>query len=240
MLVSCLMPTYNRFTRNPSYPNSATVVAEAVESFLRQDWPDKELLILNDTPGQRLVFDHPQVVIVNLAERLSCMTAKFRWLIEHASSNTLAWWPDDDISLPHRLRFCMERLGDYPAWRPQNCFQDDAGKLTQLFPQNTHIMGLWRRSILQVIGEYPAGDDLNQDQQFNAAIARAQLDRSDRLALNDIFFLYRRNTGTVHLTGLNEYASYRKIGQWIVAPGSFDIKPEWKRDYVAAAKEFTP
>jgi hypothetical protein len=240
-LISCLMPTYNRFTPDQRYPNSEIVVCEAVESFLRQDWHDKELLILNDTPGQILLCEHPQVRIVNSPHRLPNMTAKFVWLIEHATSDILAWWPDDDISLPHRLRFCFDRLGDHPAWRPRNCFQDDAGTLSELVPDNTHIMGLWRRSILSVLGGYeqPGGNDLDQDQQFNAALARHGIDRSDRLALSEISYLYRRHTGSVHLSGLDEIASYKGIGEWPIVPGSFRIVPAWKRDYVAMARAFT-
>jgi glycosyltransferase involved in cell wall biosynthesis len=48
--VSCICLTYNRA------PNHLHLVGEAVESYLRQSYPAdrRQLLILNDTPGQEL------------------------------------------------------------------------------------------------------------------------------------------------------------------------------------------
>lgn len=54
-LVSCIMPTYGR----PDY------VAESIAMFLDQDYEAKELIILNDCPGQVLRGDFPGVRIVN-------------------------------------------------------------------------------------------------------------------------------------------------------------------------------
>ena len=42
MRASAVLPTYNR------PPDQQWLVEEAIESFLRQDYPDKELLVLND------------------------------------------------------------------------------------------------------------------------------------------------------------------------------------------------
>ncbi|MCL4258972.1 MAG: glycosyltransferase family 2 protein, partial [Anaerolineales bacterium] len=48
--VSCICPTYGR----------VELLEEAIESFLRQDYPgQKELIVLNDYAGQTLHFDHP-------------------------------------------------------------------------------------------------------------------------------------------------------------------------------------
>src|SRR5438876_11343843 len=51
MKVSCMCATYNR------PPNSQWLLEEAIESFLRQDYAEKELLVLNDCAGQELVCD---------------------------------------------------------------------------------------------------------------------------------------------------------------------------------------
>jgi glycosyltransferase involved in cell wall biosynthesis len=53
MKVSCICPTYNR------PPNYQWLLEEAIESFLRQDYAEKELLVLNDCAGQELVCDAP-------------------------------------------------------------------------------------------------------------------------------------------------------------------------------------
>jgi glycosyltransferase involved in cell wall biosynthesis len=62
-LVSCICPTYNR------PPHHQHLLEEAIESFLRQDYANKELIVLNDCPGQELLCDAPGVRVVNAAER---------------------------------------------------------------------------------------------------------------------------------------------------------------------------
>ena len=60
-LVSCIMPTYNR----------RRFVPGAIRSFLRQDFPNKELVILDDgtDPVADLMPDDPQVHYVRLSQR---------------------------------------------------------------------------------------------------------------------------------------------------------------------------
>jgi GT2 family glycosyltransferase len=56
--ISCKCITYGR----------VATLEESVQSFLKQDYPaDKcELIIVNDYPLQTLIFEHPQIKIVNL------------------------------------------------------------------------------------------------------------------------------------------------------------------------------
>ena len=55
--VSCLCPTYGR----------PQCLEEAIFSFLTQDYQgEKELVILNDLADQTLIFDHPDVKIINV------------------------------------------------------------------------------------------------------------------------------------------------------------------------------
>ena len=56
--ISCKCITYGR----------VATLEESIYSFLKQDYPaDKcELIIVNDYPLQTLIFEHPQIKIVNL------------------------------------------------------------------------------------------------------------------------------------------------------------------------------
>lgn len=69
-LVTCVCPTFNR----PS--EGMELLEEAVESFLRQDYEQKELLILNDCPEQVLVCDAPGVRVVNFPSRFPSLGEK--------------------------------------------------------------------------------------------------------------------------------------------------------------------
>src|SRR5581483_9236967 len=111
--VSCICLTFGR----PWF------LEEAIESFLRQDYPgDAELLVLNDYAEQRLVFHgDPRIKLINCATRFDSIGEKRNAAIGAASGEILLTWDDDDISLPGRIRQSVEAIQAgrkffRPAW----------------------------------------------------------------------------------------------------------------------------
>ncbi len=100
-LVSCIMPTRNR----------RPFVGQAVWYFLRQDYPCKELIILDD--GEDAVADlvpqDERIRYVRLEPRLS-LGAKRNAACEMSRGDLIAHWDDDDWQAPHRLSAQVERL----------------------------------------------------------------------------------------------------------------------------------
>lgn len=164
MLISCLMPTFNRPATRPWLLN------EAVQSFLLQDYPNKELIICNDTPDQELLLarNHANIKVVNLPKRFDTLGNKLDWMIRNvAMGEYLCRWDDDDISLPWRLslsRLMLQHTANMAGvktfhtngtlhareWRPENHWYfngDQIVKETQ-HPGNTHIAAIWHRDIL--------------------------------------------------------------------------------------------
>jgi hypothetical protein len=86
--------------------------AQAIEYFLRQDHPDKELVILDDGEDTvaDLVPDHDLISYQRL-ERRTVLGAKRNLACELATGSLIAHW-DDDWQAPHRLRLQASRLGD--------------------------------------------------------------------------------------------------------------------------------
>jgi hypothetical protein len=81
--VSCLCLTYGR-------PH---LLEEAVESFLRQRWNgEKELIVVTDHPEQTLVYEHPEVLIVNLNRRLKTLGEKRNLSVALARHDNLLVW----------------------------------------------------------------------------------------------------------------------------------------------------
>ena len=105
-MVSCICPTYGR---PATYQH---LLEEAVASFLRQTYPNKELIVLNDCPGQELVCQAPDVRVVNRADRFPTLGDKYNAAVSLARGDLIAPWEDDDISLPWRLALSVDRLGD--------------------------------------------------------------------------------------------------------------------------------
>jgi hypothetical protein len=100
-LVSCIMPTCDRLP----------FVPRAIRCFLRQDYANKELIVVDDgsDPVGDLVPDHPQLRYVRLPRRAT-VGAKRNLACEHAVGPLVAHWDDDDWHAPRRLRCQVEAL----------------------------------------------------------------------------------------------------------------------------------
>ena len=100
-LVSCIMPTANR----------RRFVPHAIAYFLRQDYPRKELVILDDGEASvaDLMPDDPQVRYFRLSGKRT-VGAKRNECVEAARGDLILHWDDDDWMAPHRLRVQVDHL----------------------------------------------------------------------------------------------------------------------------------
>ena len=85
---------------------------ESLHSFLQQDYPkDKcELIIVNDYPSQKLIYDHPQVKIINLDQTFSLIGQKENFATEQCKGDIICQWDDDDVALSHHLKNIAEHM----------------------------------------------------------------------------------------------------------------------------------
>lgn len=105
--VSCLMATHGRWSK----------VCEALACFLSQDYPFKELVILNNHP-QPLRFDHPEVRILN-EPRYPNLGACRNRLIDFVNGEFVRTWDDDDLYLPWAISQGVAHIGSAPAFKPR-------------------------------------------------------------------------------------------------------------------------
>jgi glycosyltransferase involved in cell wall biosynthesis len=81
-----------------------STLEESIYNFLQQDYPgEKELVIVNDYPKQKLIFNHPEIKIINLDYTFSTIGAKENYAIELCQGELIAVWDDDDIALTNHL-----------------------------------------------------------------------------------------------------------------------------------------
>ena len=86
-MISCKMITYGR----------VEFLEESLQSFLNQDYDgEKELVIVNDYPQQKLIFDHPEVRIFNLDYTFETIGQKENFAVEQCKGDIIAVWDDDD------------------------------------------------------------------------------------------------------------------------------------------------
>jgi hypothetical protein len=99
--VSCIMPTCNR----------RTFVSQAIKYFLRQDYPNKELIVVDD--GDDTVADliprSPLFQYIGLSSRHS-IGVKRNLASEAAMGDILLTWDDDDWYSPDRITYQVQPL----------------------------------------------------------------------------------------------------------------------------------
>ena len=100
-LVTCVMPTADR----------RRFVPQAIRYFMAQDYPHKELVILDD--GRESVADlvpsDPSIRYVRLTGRRS-LGAKRNECVEAARGDLIMHWDDDDWMAAHRISYQVEAL----------------------------------------------------------------------------------------------------------------------------------
>jgi glycosyltransferase involved in cell wall biosynthesis len=101
-LVSCIMPTMDR----------RVFVPRAIEYFRRQDYPARELVILDDgrDPVTDLVPDDDPAIVYRRLDHRLVLGAKRNLACEMARGAIIAHWDDDDWQAPHRLSTQVNRL----------------------------------------------------------------------------------------------------------------------------------
>ena len=206
-MISCLCPTYNR--ASGSLLGGLRLIHEAIASFIVQDYKDAELIIVNDTPGQSLVYDNPRVKIYNMGERFPTLGQKIAYAISQAQGDLLCRWDDDDIHLPWALSYMRQRIDGELEWRASNYWFHDERELPRVVDGagNTHVQSLWWRNVLDRIGGYPVDVSGCEDQEFNNRLRRAGIGRCQEIATDELYYIYRWGTGSQHLSGKADYTS---------------------------------
>lgn len=227
--VSCICPTYNRA------PGYLHLLNETVSSFLRQTYPatHRELLILNDTPGQELLCNHPGIRIINLPDRFDSLGQKFNYAIERASGDVILPWEDDDISLPHRVEQAVGKLEGFDYWNPQQSWYLEGNALHHGHNHGVcHNGSAFTRKAFNEVAGYPHTSGA-QDAMMDYALKASVSVNPDVLKSPDQWsYVYRWGSSNCHLSGsTNHEAFYQTVGKWPIEQGQYLIFPTWAQDY---------
>ncbi len=229
--VSCICLTFGR----PSH------LEEAIGSFLRQDYSgESELIVVNDFPGQELVYRaDARVVVINHPTRFSSLGAKRNFAVSFAGGSLMLNWDDDDISLPARIRRAAEAFQSglhffRPSWSWILCGE----KAPELrfrrisWPQCAFSLDVFHRA-----GGYPDAAS-GEDRLFAERLAAAGC-ATDFTPCGpaDALLVYRMLPGNPHASGISlgkyTYADIQKKLQPDAPQGRIELQPGWRRDYAA-------
>lgn len=241
-MISCKMITYGR----------VEFLEESLHSFLLQDYAgEKELVIVNDYPLQKLVFDHPQVRIYNLDKTFETIGEKENYATELCKGDIICQWDDDDVAMPWHLRNVEKYFvegSDLLHWERGVFFNNS---------EITSISGLGNSGIVfsnkiwRQLGGHPI-ENAGYDMTF--VIKIKNISRNIILASppdNEVSWFYMWGGRGYHMSGMgtdtndkenvikrhsNHVESLRKQGK--IPTGEIQLNPSWKRDYEKMLSDF--
>jgi glycosyltransferase involved in cell wall biosynthesis len=197
-LVTCIMPTRNR----PEF------VRQSIQYFLRQDYPSREMLILDDSDSNLFIdaAADPRVRHVRMPSGQT-IGAKRNQACEMARGGYIAHWDDDDWYAPNRLTiqmapllagradltgFTQETFLDLDRWEFWTC---SAELHKRMFLEDVHGGTLvFDRRIFERGSRYPHSS-LAEDAAFlRQAVRRGA--RIERIPAGESFLYLRHSTGS--------------------------------------------
>jgi glycosyltransferase involved in cell wall biosynthesis len=239
--ISCKCITYARIE----------TLEESIESFLKQDYPaDKcELIIVNDYPLQTLIFDHPQVKIVNLKETFTTIGEKENFATELCQGDIVCQWDDDDIALPNHLKNVakfMQPNVNIIHWHGVYFNGDNITDI--IFLGNSGIV--FRKTAWKAIGGHPL-ENAGYDMTF---IERLHVNGGLQFAnppKEEVSWFYMWGDRGYHMSGQGTdvpgkpnviirhsiyIESQRHLGN--IPTGDILLKPNWKRNYKKMLEDY--
>lgn len=240
-LASCICLTYKRA------PTAQILLEEAIQSFLLQDYTDKELLVVNDAPEQNLSLaqPHPNITILNIKRRFRTLGEKYNAAIAMAKGDYIFPWEDDDLSFSWRLSLSIRNLllTGVEYYNPKRYWYWD-GKYHFKHPMGyTHNASVFTRKAFTKVGGYGylSGP---QDAAMDTALLKKVKSligspNNKELPRKDWFYVYRWGTGSYHLSGVsNTQSYYDSLTKTPVKEQNIILKPQWRTDYVADTRQY--
>lgn len=205
-------------------PRRQQILEEAVESFVRQTYPDCELVIVNDTPGLVIECDVPRVRVINVPP-CATLGEKYNAGIAAARGSLICSWDDDDISLPWRIALSVELLGDADYFNPKAYWVDYDGHLIhEVWTGYGHNASLFRKSAWEKVGRYRHLPDNSQDASMDAALQSQVKTVLGSGRIEQTAYIYRWGNGLHH--GSAGPLINRPMGT-----GTFRLRPHWAKNY---------
>ncbi len=221
-----IMPTFGRAFRQPELLN------EALYWCVHQDYPNIEVLVLNDAPGQELVCSYPLVRCINWPERLPNLGEKMNLGVTLAAGSICMPAEDDDISLPHRVSQAVQMLTENPGydyWSPKRWWYAPTGVPMKADSNGyAHNCSAFRRHAF--LGRY---NSVMLGHDRDAAIwAESHLSCSKRTITDDqISYVYRWGVSVLHLSGSSD--PQRSWDSFQPGPdGQYRLHPVRRKDWV--------
>jgi hypothetical protein len=206
----------------------------AVESFLRQDYPRRELVILDDAGQYAEAIGGDRWRIISLSTRFPTLGEKRNALARFASpdAEVFAVWDDDDVYLPWHLSAAVRALANADVAIPSACVLK-AGPDVRLHATSGlfHSSWVYRRTAFEAVGGYPAQNN-GEDQVFGERLRTSGMSFADPCRFAGPSLVCRIDESTYHLS-VSGRRGYENLPQQLSFSLVTEVTPHWDRDWVA-------
>lgn len=234
------------------------LLEEALYSFLNlENSEESELIIVNDYPYQKLIFEHPIVKIVNNEELFPSIGEKDIFAHNLCQGEIILVFDDDDIALPNHLTNIERYLEDNDLLHWANgVFYNESKDGTYRDSPSLELGWLGNSGIVYTHSAY---NEIGKSPIMNEGYDRVLVEKLTNLRHKvvhakpdnkDASWFYRWSTptsngvGNYHLSGLGDYVEgrddvrirnfnylegLRKQGKLPI--GDIHLNPHWKRNY---------
>jgi hypothetical protein len=219
-MISVLTLTYQRHH----------ILEEAIHSFLLQNEPDSEMIVVNDSPGTFYNFSHPQVKIFNLDKRFSSISKKLEWGFKNCSFDFIYRLDDDDLLVPKGLKQSKEMIINNPGYeiyRPKSFYYFENNNFISI-ESNLNSGNIYTKKYIERIqfGDNSWGEDYDITLGFNAKIFEDETVKT---------MIYRWGMGTYHVSGMGNISN-EEIFKWTDKitknnVGNITLNPCFNDDY---------
>jgi hypothetical protein len=220
-MISVLTLTYKRHH----------LLEEAIESFLRQEnIKECEMVVINDNPEVKYIYEHPNVKILNLDERFPSISEKIKWGYKQCMHNYVYRLDDDDLLAPLALKMTKEDIDnnpDYEIYRSSGMYFYNNNKFDSIC-DNINNGNIYTKEYLDRIKFPDKSGDEDADITFhhNGKIFTSKQTPT---------MIYRWGMNTLHISGLGVQPNSVVLDQADRVldnrTGIVELNPHFNEDY---------
>lgn len=219
------------------------MLEEAIESFIRQDYPSKEMVIYNTYERQHLVCNSPGVRVINAYSRPASLGETRNKCIEKCEGEFILNLDDDDIILPGYLSWLASRLDGRDWIRQDRRFCIRSGRVVGVAEQATN-QTLFSKAAWKAVGGFPHQNS-GEDKAFKRLLVNRFKGERSECTPQDTGFCYRWHSNNIsrtgpdrpgHLNGLQ--TTKRLVMKAMPKRGKVTLHPRWHHDYVQLTRDY--
>lgn len=212
------------------------ILEEAIESFLRQNEKDAEMIIVNDAPEVKYLLDgvDGRVKIINHTERFPSILAKLKFAFSLAKNNYMFRLDDDDLLTEFSLRDAKKVITenpDFDVYRSEghyffsnNEYQDRGSSIN-----NGNIYTKDYISRIEWI-----------DQSFGEDNWLTFFHNGKIHEYPEMSMIYRWGMSTYHISGMGDVKQeemFQRVDNDMKESGIYHLKPKFIADYYGQIRE---